>query len=92
MNNSDKPAMPCTFQTPEDDLLTGGGADIPEWTASSGLTKREHFAGLVIVPSEVLCKALEVQNPQGFTPDQYIEAAVMYKIREVDALLKELDK
>ena len=59
---------------------------------SDVLTKREHFAGLVIVPSEVLCKALVEQNPQGFTPDQYIEAAVMYKIREADALLKELDK
>ena len=46
MNNSDMPAMPCTFQTPEDDLLTGGGANVPEWTTSGGLTKREHFAGL----------------------------------------------
>jgi hypothetical protein len=85
MNNSDMPAMPCTFQTPEDDLLAGGGADIPEWTISGGLTKREHFAGLAL---QGILANNHYQEPRRTK----LEGMAIDAVAAADALLKELDK
>jgi uncharacterized protein YqcC (DUF446 family) len=57
-----------------------------------GLTKREHFAAMAIVPVEILKEALKEGCPEGFTVEQYIEAAVQYKKKEADLLLAALEE
>ena len=88
MNNGDLPIAPVLDDWENFVLFMDG----IKGGRNYGLTKREHFAVSVIAPSEVLCKALIAQYPKGYTTDQYIETVVMYKVREADALLKELDK
>jgi len=58
----------------------------------SGLSKREHFASLSVPPQEVLIETLKQAFPDGFTPKQYIEMAVGYKVDEADALLESLEE
>lgn len=78
------PAMPAEIMVRKNKHISIG-------EMFSGLTKREHFAGLVVPPHKVLIETLKQAFPDGFTPAQYIEVAVGYKIQEADALLEALE-
>jgi hypothetical protein len=90
MENADLPAMPLPIAMNDQECLTVN--DYEGNKESVGLTKREHFASICQPPIEVLITALKEGYPSGFTVEQYIECAVGYKVKEADALLKELEK
>jgi hypothetical protein len=83
MDNKDMPAMPQS------------GDNIEQWNDprnpkagtyfATGLTKREHFAGLAM---QGLCHAIDSQGTWAHDPKTVAESAVTY----ADALLAELDK
>ena len=74
MNNSDMPAMPCEFNF---DTETGTTHEM-----FSGLTKREHFAGL----------AMQGFISAGSNGMPNASAISKWAVKYADALLAELDK
>jgi len=95
-NNGDMPAMPLLQKIDHDVIAqaTQAGIIIKHKIQHQGLTKREHFAAMAVVPVDVLVAALKATSnmpDSGFTIHQYIEAAVDYKITEADALLAALE-
>lgn len=98
MKNRNQPAMPLNHQPFSTEYKTSADAQaiamgfVPDPNEFKGLTKLEHFAALVIPPQEVLIETLKQEFPDGFTPAQYIEVAVGYKIQEASATLEALDK
>ena len=77
MNNSDMPAMPS------DKLYRGeDGGTVRKM--STGLTKREHFAGLIM--SSIAFEASDKCRPNHF------DHTAMIAVQMADALLLELDK
>ena len=85
MNNGDMPASP----------ITDGDGDIvvleSHWLVT-GLTKREHFAGLAIPPEKLITELLHKAYPDGWDLKEYMACAVGYRISEADALLKALEE
>ncbi len=77
MDNKDMPAMPIS----EDD---GDRVDMGV-KIYTGLTKREHFAGLAM---QGLCHAIDAQGTWAHDSETVADAAVRY----ADALLAELDE
>ena len=77
MNNSDMPAMPCTGDAYDDVTTTGNS----QTTNGTGLTKREHFAGMIM---------------SGFAADPEMivgaPALATIAVKWSEALLAELDK
>jgi hypothetical protein len=81
MNNKDMPAMPQPIAANENEFL-----DTNEYSkGNSGLTKRDHFAGLAM---QGLCHAIDSQGTWAHDAETVAGTAVRY----ADALLVELDK
>lgn len=89
MNNADMPANPVTIKPSVYEIRRAkdGFNNMPDNTVYKGLSKREHFAGLVM--------AAILSNHSGIVgknhPDTNRDAAVA-AICLADALLKELGK
>ena len=82
MTNSDMPAAPYNYPVKNEP----GGSDVTIYT---GLTKREHFAGLAMQGFIANSKTLTDMLLHESKPEETVaEGALMF----ADALLKELDK
>jgi hypothetical protein len=91
MKNCDMPAMPTGLV--DEDIINDEGVYCGQVEAKyTGLTKREYFAAMAIVPVEIIKEALKEGYPEGFTVEQYIETAVQYKKKEADLLLAALEE
>lgn len=92
MKNADMPAMPAeiTINRNTEEVFPRQVEQNEYMTP--GLTKREHFAGLVNPPHHDLSETLLCDNPNGYTINQYAQAVVAYKIMEADLLLEALEK
>jgi hypothetical protein len=78
MNNADMPAMPQPIAANENEFL-----DTKEYSeGNSGLTKREHFAGLAM-QGLITLKGRDCSDT---------EITAMQCVRMADALLAQLDK
>ena len=85
MNNSDMPAAPVIENCNQCNTRYN-----PPYI-NYGLTKLEHFAGLVIPPHDLIIEAMRECNGEVKITD-YMDCAVDYKIREAEMLLERLEK
>lgn len=86
MKNSDKPIYPTLFrQIGENSFRVASEKDSREGmflSSESGLTKREHFAGLF----------MQGLLATGYTKSSELEMNVDFSIRAADELLKQLEQ
>jgi hypothetical protein len=79
MDNKDMPAMPLSLEL--SNRYEQGYYD----QAALGLTKREHFAGLMMQSYMIMCAGADNSHV-------YAEEAAQEAVEYADALLAELDK
>lgn len=86
MNNSDLPANPVSI----DILEYKGTINCPHNKPLTGLTKREHFAGLAM--QALLSNGVMGDSELWETPQEWVKQMTETGVEMADALLKELEK